>query len=181
MSLRALGLLLITIGFLVGAWITVQQVETVSWSRYVPIALLGAIGVVIANIGTRQRARAADTLQKNIATARETLARVVQNVDDLEANKTNINTYDLHDRIDESFARDLADFADARKSIAHLYGLGHYAEVMNHFAAGERYLNRVWSASVDGYVDECLAFIAHAREQFHDAHDRLAALQTPTN
>ena len=51
---------------------------------------------------------------------------------------------------------------------------------MNHFAAGELYLD-LWSASVDGYVDECQAFIAYAREQFHNAHDRLAALQTPTN
>jgi hypothetical protein len=48
---------------------------------------------------------------------------------------------------------------------------------MNHFAAGERYLNRVWSASVDGYVDECRAYIGHAREQFHVAWDKLAAHQ----
>jgi len=181
LSLRSLGLLLITAGFLAGAWITVQQVDTVRWSRYVPMAVLGALGVVLANVGTRRRARAADTLQRNIATARETLARIVRNLDELEEKKANIETHDLHAKIDESFARDLADFADARESIAHIYGLGNYAEVMNHFAAGERYLNRVWSASVDGYVNECLAFIAHAREQFHDAHDRLTGLQASTN
>ncbi len=175
MNMRGLGLLFITVGFLAGAWITVQQVETVRWSRYVPLVLLGAVGVAFAHVGTRQRARAADTLQKNIATVRETLARVVRNVDDLESRKLNIETHDLRAHIDDTFARDLADFAEARQSIAHVYGLSHYAEVMNHFAAGERYLNRVWSASVDGYVDECLAFIAHAREQFHAAHDRLVA------
>ena len=36
----------------------------------------------------------------------------------------------------------------------------------NEFAAGERYLNRVWSASVDGYIDEVRSFLVLARTQF---------------
>ena len=45
---------------------------------------------------------------------------------------------------------------------------------MSAFAAGERYLNRVWSASADGYVDEAREYIERAREQFVDAKNRLA-------
>ncbi len=174
--MKKAGLLLITAGFLAGAWITVQQVETVRWTWYVPMFFLGAIGVILARQGSLQQARAADTLQKNIETVRTTLQRVVTNIDDLETRKADIPTHDLRSHIDDTFAADLADFADARESIAHVYGLAEYAEVMNHFAGGERYLNRVWSASVDGYVDECLAYIAHAREQFRAAHERLGAL-----
>jgi uncharacterized protein YicC (UPF0701 family) len=173
--MKTTGLVLITIGFLTGAWIAVQQVETVRWAWYAPMFVLGAIGVVLARQGALQRARAADTLQEHIQTVRSTLDRVVQNIDALEAKKTEIETHDLRTHIDATFAEDLADFADARESIAHLFGLSNYAEVMNHFAAGERYLNRVWSASVDGYVDECLAYVTHAQEQFHQAHERLAA------
>lgn len=175
---RTLGLILITAGFLAGAWITVMQVETVRWSWYVPAVLAAVVGVATLRHGARSAARAADTLQKNIVTVRETLERIVSNADSLEARKADIETHDLRGHIDTTFASDLADFADARMSIAHLYGLGQYAEVMNHFAAGERYLNRVWSASVDGYVDECRDFIGRAREQFHEAQDRLAASQS---
>ena len=175
--MKALGLLLITVGFLAGAWIAVQQVDTVRWSWYVPAAIAAAIGVALVRHGSRQQARAADTLQKNISAAGETLGRIVVHIDELEAKKADIETHDLRDHIDAVFANDLGDFADARMAIAHLYGLSQYAEIMNHFAAGERYLNRVWSASVDGYVDECLAYITRAREQFHAANERLAATQ----
>lgn len=177
MSMKSAGLLLITVGFLAGSWVAVQQVDGVRWSWYVPLFILAAIGVVLARQGALQRARAADTLQRNIDTVRTTLARVVTHVDDLEARKAQIETHDLRNHIDAHFAEDLADFAEARESIAHLFGLSNYAEVMNHFAAGERYLNRVWSASVDGYVEECSAYITHAREQFHIAQERLSACQ----
>ena len=173
--MKAAGLLLIAVGFLAGAWIAVQQVEGVRWTWYVPMFVLGAIGVVLARQGALQRARAGETLQEKIQTVRATLQRIVTNIDALEARKGEIETHDLLAHIDETFAEDLADFAEARESIAHKFGLASYAEVMNHFAAGERYLNRVWSASVDGYVNECLAYITHAHEQFHIAHDRLAA------
>ena len=44
------------------------------------------------------------------------------------------------------------------------------------FAAGERYIHRVWSASVDGYIDEVLAYVPRAREQFEKTRDKLEAL-----
>jgi hypothetical protein len=40
---------------------------------------------------------------------------------------------------------------------------------MSNFAAGERYINRVWSASTDGYVDEVILYLGRAREQFREA------------
>ena len=52
-----------------------------------------------------------------------------------------------------------------RESIAH-GGLQAYAEVMNRFAAGERYLNRVWSASTDGYIEEAHRYMERATRQF---------------
>ncbi len=67
------------------------------------------------------------------------------------------------------FPDDQDAFVQARKSIAHSFSLQGYADVMNPFAAGERYLNRVWSASTDGYVDEAHTYISKAREQFEEA------------
>ncbi len=40
---------------------------------------------------------------------------------------------------------------------------------MSAFAAGERYINRVWSASTDGYEDEVRRYLERALNQFIDA------------
>ncbi|MEE9465766.1 MAG: hypothetical protein V3W14_09380, partial [Candidatus Neomarinimicrobiota bacterium] len=80
-------------------------------------------------------------------------------------------------RIDASFPDDLETFTSSREVISHLFGLQAYADVMSEFAAGERYLNRVWSASADGYVDEVNTYIGMAAEQFSVALERITQLQ----
>ena len=84
----------------------------------------------------------------------------------------------MRHRIDELFIDDIDKFVDARESIAHRYGLAAYGEVMSTFAAGERYLNRVWSASADGYIDEVNAYLEKAREQFVDSLEKIRQLKT---
>ena len=83
----------------------------------------------------------------------------------------------LRDWIDDKLRNDLRRFADARESMVHLFGLQAYADIMSSFAAAERYLNRVWSASVDGYIDECHAYIGHSRAQFEAAEAKLSSLR----
>jgi hypothetical protein len=104
------------------------------------------------------------------------LSRIVENINQLNAQKDSIDTYDARHRIDELFADDLAAFVNKRESIAHVYGLSAYADVMSCFAAGERYLNRVWSASADGYADEVNAYLDKAQAQFADSLDKLRRL-----
>jgi hypothetical protein len=84
----------------------------------------------------------------------------------------------MRHRIDELFIDDIDKFVDARESIAHRYGLAAYGEVMGSFAAGERYLNRVWSASADGYIDEVNAYLEKTREQFVDSLEKIRRLKT---
>jgi hypothetical protein len=57
--------------------------------------------------------------------------------------------------------------------MVHLFGLQNYADVMSSFAAGERYINRVWSASVDGYDKEAETCLDKAARQFADARSQL--------
>jgi hypothetical protein len=59
----------------------------------------------------------------------------------------------------------------------HIFGLQGYADIMSAFAAGERYINRVWSASTDGYVDEVLSYLDRATRQFRDANALFVDLQ----
>jgi len=48
---------------------------------------------------------------------------------------------------------------------------------MSAFATGERYINRVWSASTDGYVDEVRSYLERALQQFREARTLLVDLQ----
>ncbi len=94
----------------------------------------------------------------------------------LNAEKQSIDPYEVRHRLDELFADDLTTFITARESIAYSYGLAAYADVMSSFAAGERYLNRAWCASADGYVDEIHQYLGEAKEQFASSLDKVLAL-----
>lgn len=91
--------------------------------------------------------------------------------------KGELDVYDVHRRIDELVPDHLTRFVEARSSIANAFGLQGYADVMSHFAAGERYLNRVWSASADGYIDEVRGYLGRAEAQFVEARDLLRRLE----
>jgi hypothetical protein len=135
--------------------------------------VVGFAGVFLARHGSRAAATAADLLEANMAAVRESLDNVVRDVGRLNREKNDIPTYDVGKEIDRSVLDDLNRFVDARKAISHTYGLQAYADIMSHYAGGERYLNRVWSASADGYVDEVNAYLALALEQFELATEKL--------
>ena len=175
--MRVAGYALISVGFLAGSLVAVQTAENeVDWSWYVPAFLVGVAGIVIVHRAIRAETREEGALGANLQAISESLQRIAQNARQLDADKESIDVYDLHGRIDEIFRDDMATFVEGRESIAHLHGLAAYAEVMNEFAAGERYLNRVWSASIDGWIDEARQYITLAREQFDGAASKLRAL-----
>jgi len=165
--MRLLGLLLLTFSFLAGSYLASMTEENViDWTFFIPVVLVGVIGVVLAQIGTKRATEDEQELGSHLDIVRVSLERIVANITLLDKEKEGMHPYDLHGRIDELFPTDLNAFIDSRQIIAHRHGLAAYANVMNEFAAGERYLNRVWSASVDCYVDEAREYIGRAREQF---------------
>ena len=167
--MRAIGYVLITLGFLAGAYLSVVRAEGVPVGAYLIALVVGAAGVVAVQLATRRAAQHVDRLAADMEALEASLARVAENVDRLDEEKESIDVYDLKDRIDDTFPPDLDAFVQARESIIHRHGLQAYADVMNPFAAGERYLNRVWSTSTDGYIDEAHEYLHRAREQFDDA------------
>ncbi len=105
------------------------------------------------------------------------LANIVHNLERLNRDKNEIPTHEMRFEIDKLFREDLNCFAEARKSLVLIYNLQTYADIMSAFAAGERYINRVWSASADGYIDEIMEYIERAFEQFRDAGQQLQNAQ----
>jgi hypothetical protein len=128
--------------------------------------LVAVAGVALAQIGSRRIAFHADTVASNIEDIDRSLRNLAEKVAKLNRDKDKIHTYDMRHRIDDLLMDDINTFVDARETIATRYGLHEYADVMSHFAAGERYLNRVWSCSADGYIDEVNAYMDRAAEQF---------------
>jgi len=135
---------------------------------------LGALGLVILHRGSRAATQAAHVLAgdqsilaQSVAALLEQLSRVREQFD---ANRLEV----VRNAIDSGMRGEITRFVDARESMIHLYGMQTYADIMSDFAAGERYLNRVWSASTDAYPDEVCDYLDKADEQFTSARRRLA-------
>ncbi len=170
------GYVLIVASFLAGAYLAVEQQEEVARIPFLVALAAGAMGIAFVRLAEHRLARQEDRLRARGRDISESLRRLVEKSERLEAEREEVPTRDLRYRIDKDFRRDIDIFVDARESIAHRFGLQAYADVMSHFAAGERYLNRVWSASTDGYVDETKTYIVKAREQFAEAKNRYQEL-----
>jgi len=175
--MRWLGYLLISAGFLYGAYLTALDERQVATLPFLFALAVAAAGVVVARTAARQEATHEERLATDMAAIGGSLDRLVDKAAGLDKSKEEIDVYDLRQRIDDEFMGDLDAFVQARESIAHSFSLQAYADVMNPFAAGERYLNRVWSASTDGYIDEAHDYIGRAREQFESAREIFRALQ----
>lgn len=182
--MKTIGLALISISFLVTTMVASMQPNlmtspddpaVVNWLWFVPALILGVIGIFVVRLGEKS-AHTEDSLDAGMNTLNACMHRIAIGVRELEETKSNFNVYDLPAEIDRRFLEDLGSFAEARKTLIHLHDLDTYAEVMNSFAAGERYLNRVWSASIDGWVDEAAIYLGRARIEFEAADTKLRSL-----
>jgi len=154
--------------------------DTVKWVWYIPALAAGVLGVAIIRATRARQKKTEHHVAANIEAVETTLARIATNIQKLNVEKDSINTYDMRHRIDELLVDDLSSFVDARESIAHRYGLAAYGEIMSSFAAGERYLNRVWSASADGYIDEVNEYLGKAQDQFAESRQKVRQLKEDT-
>ena len=106
------------------------------------------------------------------------LNNILSGLELVNEHRQELPTHEARFEIDRLFREDLNTFADARESMVHVFGMQDYADVMSNFAAGERYINRVWSASTDGYVDEVNLYLDRALDQFREAHEHFHDLKS---
>ena len=176
--MKTIGYLVISFSFLAGALIAVLDEQLVQWNYFIIAIVLGIVGISLVRTHKKRVTQTEDKLTLNIKNIETSLGRIVDNIKKLNAEKESVQLVDMHHRIDQFLPEDLSTFADARESISHLYGLQAYTDVMSDFAAGERYINRVWSASADGYVDEVLVYLEKAQTQFSEAYQKLLSLRS---
>ncbi len=169
------GYLLLVLGFLSAAYVVSLDPATVNWPVFAVTIILGFIGVVMVRTARHQAARSSAILLGNRQDLETSLANIVANLEDLKARKETLSVEAFREEIDSGFRDDLLRFVDARESMIPLFGLQAYADIMGAFAAGERFMNRIWSASADGYIDEARAYVDKAHEQFAEADAKLKA------
>ncbi len=169
--MKKLAHIMIAAGFLGAAFATSLHAQQVDWTLFAIAALVSAAGVILAKRLDSADARSESVLTTNRAELNESISNIVSHLEGSSA----LSGEQLRDWIDETLRADLRRFADARESMVHLYGLQTYADIMSNFATGERYINRVWSSSADGYDAEADAYLGRAAEQFKDAQTQLTA------
>jgi len=171
--MKRIGFLLLISGFLGAAYATALDVVSIDWTLFLPSAFGAGLGVVLIKREARGAAKSASVLTSNQAQLAESLQNIVVSLEAMVAAAESLSVDKLRHEIDSRLRDDLRKFADARESLIHLFGLQTYADLMSNFAAGERYINRVWSASADGYDAEARSYLARATAQFRDARQQL--------
>jgi hypothetical protein len=174
--MKAFALLLIIASFLVGAFLSSLDPQTVNWAFMAPTLGVGLAGLWLHRRAAHGEIRAGRRLADNIQLLGSCLDNIRRNLDAVCARGDDLPVYEARFEIDRLFREDLSRFAEARESMIHVFGMQNYADVMSNFAAGERYINRVWSASTDGYVDEVRQYLNRARKQFIEAQQHFDEL-----
>lgn len=180
MNIKAISLILVMASFLGGAFIAVLDPVQVNWTWMGIVLAAGAVGLVMYRRAHHSEASSGHRLSGNMQLLGSSLHSILNNLIELCDRKEDLPVYEARFEIDRLFRGDLNRFANARESMIHVFGMQNYADVMSAFAAGERYINRVWSASTDGYVDEVHLYLVKAREQFREADSLFRQLQAET-
>ena len=162
-------------GFLGGAYVTVAYEDHIEWSLFGLCAFALLAGVVLTEM--LRRAEAADGSRgADIEVLDGCLTRLIERLGILNAERAGADdgeVFEVRHKIDDDLMENLDRFVERRESMIGRFGLQTYADVMSAFAVSERLINRTWSASADGYVDEVRSCLAQAEQEMRSAQTRL--------
>ena len=171
--MKNIGYLLLLASFLSMAFLASLDAREMNWTWFVPALIAGFAGVITVRRIKHAAASADHVLAAHREDLETSLDNIIATLETLNAKEADIPTYEMRFEIDKLLRDDLRNFADARDSLKHIYGIQAFADIMSNFAAGERYVNRVWSASADGYDEEANAYLVKAAGQFDEARQQL--------
>ena len=146
----------------------------IPWGWYGASFVVCLVGVVLIRVS---RAAIQSDPQQHLSSSEELLNALQE-----AANKTGrlatlteqLPPSKITATIDHEIADHLREFADGRDRITAEFDLDTFADVMSPFAAGERAVNRAWSAAADGYVDEAAICLNRGHLMLQEAHRILA-------
>ena len=176
--MHILGYALFIVGFLIGALSTVVDATLVEWKTFAAAMMCGIIGIILIKRAGSEALRVEGKVASSLQQLSLSLQEIVTQVSALANEKDVDDPYVFHEKIDATLPQPISQFVASRRMISHAYGLQAYADIMSVFAAGERALNRVWSASADGYIDEVRTYLHVSLKHFQTAHAAFHALES---
>jgi hypothetical protein len=178
--MKITAFLLITLGT-IGAAIAVARTDPSvegyvgTWQINTPLTVLSllvmGIGIGIQKRGERSAAAREGTATGRIEEVQKALDQLLQDVTRLNADMEKLDLDELYQGLDRVIADPVFRFVQNRGAISFLFGMGEYGRIMGSFAQAERYLNRAWSAAVDGYRDETVAYVQRALPPIKEAKE----------
>ena len=184
--MKRLGYALLAAGFLGGAFFLVslraaptdgEEIDfTLRWPPYLVAAAIMFSGLILVRIARSRELGDVATHHARLDVLGDALQKLLAKLGTLNAEKATTSVFDVHARIDRELLEDLGRFVDEREAMIHAHGMHVYAEVMSLFAGAERLINRAWSASVDGYVDEVWRCLEVAEAELGKSREVLASV-----
>ena len=103
----------------------------------------------------------------------QSLRELCDRVSELNLRKDELDAVGLHTAVGPLLEQYVQPIIEGREDLQARLGVKGFARVMSPFAAGERKLNRVWSAAVDGHAPEARASLEAAVPTLAEARDAL--------
>lgn len=127
---------------------------TVPWLWYGLSIAVGVAGVFCLRSSSKAAEEDTSRVDEEYTILTNSMDLLHERVGRLKNDLKNMRPGDVVAFIDSECSEAFSDFADARNALIQKFGLQGFADVMTQFASGERFVNRAWSASADGYMNE---------------------------
>ncbi len=151
---------------------------TVRWLWYGLSMALGLAGVALLRSTAKSADQDSGRVEAEYSTITNSLAELNERVAKLGGSLDTMKPAEVVQYIDDRCAEPFADFADARNALVQRFGLQAFAEIMTQFASAERFVNRAWSASADGYMNEARDCVTRATTHLKEASSLLNKYET---
>jgi hypothetical protein len=150
--------------------------STIPWLWFGISAAVSFAGVVLLRMKIGPDEKHEEKTAESLTALNDSIARLANSAALIAKKQDKLAPTEMVHEIDEYCADDFALFVEKRKSMISAYGLKDYANVMTQFSAGERAMNRAWSAAADGYVDEVRDCLERSHRHLKETHDLLSNL-----
>ena len=96
--------------FLAGAFLASLDQEKVNWFYFVPVIIVGVVGLFFLKSGEKAAAQDDSLLATDKKTLEDSLNNILVNLRELDGRKDKVPTYDMRFEIDRIFRDDLNNF-----------------------------------------------------------------------
>lgn len=158
--LRTAGVKRVVIKHPTGAYGTMLANWTGKW-MFIGSAIGLILGGMLLKVAARREVESADASDSPHSTPEQAAGSIRAAIADLRGRLPSIEGRDekehaIIEALSEVQGELVPAFVETRAVLVARKGMGHYATVMDKFAATERQVNRSWSAAADGALEESL-------------------------